>query len=79
MRICGIKYIFNGKNKTQEDESTLVNTIDNLFFHSFIINDGANIALRFIAIYIKTFQCFILLSKSKICTHMNLLKDEVVS
>ena len=35
--------MYNGENKTKEDESTLVNTIYNLFC-SFIINDDANIA-----------------------------------
>ena len=46
MRSCGDKKgICNGENKTKEGESTLVNTIYNLFC-SFIINDDGNIALR---------------------------------
>ena len=45
MQSCGDKRsTYNGENKTKE-ESTLVNTMDNLFC-SFIINDDANTAFR---------------------------------
>ena len=39
----------NGENKTKEDESILVNTIDNLF-SLFIINDDGCIAFCHLAI-----------------------------
>ena len=58
MRTCGDKKsICNGASKPKEDESTLVNTMDNVFC-SFIINDHANTSLRHLAIKMKTMHIF---------------------
>ena len=48
--------MYNGENKTKEDESTLVNTIDNLFC-SFIVND-ANIAFCHLAFKMKNMHTY---------------------
>ena len=56
------KSIYNGENKTEKGESTLVNITDNLFC-SFIINDDGNIVLRHIGVKMKTLHCVKLLSK----------------
>ena len=54
MRNCGDKRSISiGENKTKEDLSTLVNTMNNLLC-PFILNDDACIALRHIAIKMKT-------------------------
>ena len=62
MRSCGDeRSIYDGESKTKKDESTLLNTLDNLFY-SFIINDNANTALRHLAI------------KMEKCTYMSSTK-----
>ena len=61
MRSCvGKRRIYNTEITTKENESTLVNTTDNLFC-SFIKNDDANIALHHLAIKMKILNCVILL------------------
>ena len=72
------KSIYNGKKKTKQGESTLVNTIDNLFC-SFIINDDANIVLHHIAVKMETLRCSNCFQNEKACTHISLLKNEVAT
>ena len=48
--------MYNEENKTKEDESTLVNTIDNLFC-SFIVND-ANITFCHLAFKMKNMHTY---------------------
>ena len=72
------KSIYNGKKKTKQGESTLVNTIDNLFC-SFIINDDANIVLHHIAVKMETLRCSNCFQNEKTCTHISLLKNEVAT
>ena len=58
MRSFGDKRsIYNGESKTEEDKSTLFNTIDNLFF-SFVINDDANTTLCHLAIKMKSMHTY---------------------
>ena len=53
---CDSRSMYNEENKTKEDESTLVNTIDNLFC-SFIVND-ANIAFCHLAFKMKNMHTY---------------------
>ena len=58
MRTCGDKKsICNGASKPKEDESALVNTMDNPSC-SFIINDHANTSLRDLVIKMKTMHIY---------------------
>ena len=58
MRICDDKRsIYNGENKTKEEDNILVSTADNLFC-AFIINGDENIVLRYFAIKMKNMHTY---------------------
>ena len=59
MRSCrDKKRKYNGKSKTKEDESTLVNTIDNLFNLASSCHQNEDIALSHLTIKMKNMHVY---------------------
>ena len=76
MRSCGDeRSIYDGESKTKEDESTLLNTLDNLFC-LFIINDNANTALSHLAIKMENMHLYEQHQSHKMVKHTQTIRQQ---